>query len=74
MNNVQPGTSMAAVQGNSMEATPGQKIAPSVSHETCVIAGRAFQRYHRRPFVAPRGNFLHIDVLQLLLQELLNWG
>lgn len=21
-----------------MEATPGQKIAPSVSHETCVIA------------------------------------
>ena len=38
MNNVQPGTGMAAEQGDPMEATPGQKIAPSVSHEACVIA------------------------------------
>ena len=38
MNNVQPDTSMAAVQGDPIEATPSQKIAPSVSHEACVIA------------------------------------
>ena len=38
MNNVEPGTSMAAAQGDPMEATPGLNIAPSIAHETCVIA------------------------------------
>jgi hypothetical protein len=38
LNNVQPGTGLTVAEGAPMEAAPSQKVAPSVSHETRVIA------------------------------------
>jgi hypothetical protein len=38
LNNVQPDSDLTEAEGAPMEAAPGQKVAPSVSHETRVIA------------------------------------